>query len=355
MTGKKEWTVEEYSVPVPFGFIKGKYWRQQDISLRSIEKSCDSVENNNQETQSRLNKNGTSKSSPSLNECVKYLALHGWQDNSGTWDELIPLLLQDNEQVNIELFAIDLPGHGFSSHYPEGCAYTDLGFAMDVKRVVKYLDWNYFSILGHSMGGYIGIFYASLFPENIEKVIAIDIVKPLTFKSEDLASMAASSINSYIAIEEKLISSKIPKYSKEESVARLLAGHAKIGKLTHKAAHVLLKRGSKKTTENEDLYFFTRDPRLGAIFFSRLDVTTVKAYLSNLKCHLVVIKAKSGIKLDDDEVTQDFIQLYKKVCKSFSYVEVDGPHHVQLCAPENIVEPVVDAILMPKSNGSSDE
>ena len=341
MTGKREWTCEEYSIPVPFGFIRGKYWLLQDVSNRSIEKTGDSMENNNE-----TNLKNNSKIEKCENEDAKYLALHGWQDNSGTWDELIPLLLENEKKLNIEIFAIDLPGHGFSSHYPEGCAYTDLGFAMDVKRVVKYLEWNYFSILGHSMGGYIGIFYASLFPENVERVIAIDIVKPLTFKSEDLASMAASSINSYIAIEDKLKSNKMPKYTKEETVTRLLAGHAKIGKLTHDAALVLLKRGSKKFNESssEDSYFFTRDPRLSAIFFSRLDVTTVKAYLSNLKCHLYVIKAKNGIKLDDDEVTQDFIQLYKKVCKSFQYIEVEGPHHVQLCSPKNIVQQV-NAIL----------
>lgn len=345
MTWKKEWSYEEYSVPVPFGLIKGKYWSLKDTCIDGDVKTTDSLENNNETDQLKSNKP----------DCCKYLALHGWQDNCGTWDELIPLLLENENVSSIEIYAFDLPGHGFSSHYPEGCAYTDLGFTLDVKRVVKYLEWDYFSILGHSMGGYIGIFYASFYPENIDKVIAIDIVKPRTFKSEELASMAASSIDSYISIEEKVSSAKQPKYSREETITRLLAGHAKIGKLTNDAALVLLKRGSKKSPECEDSYFFTRDPRLSAIFFSRLDVNTIKAYLSNLKCHLYVIKAKNGIKLDDDQVTQDFIQLYNKVCKSFQYIEVDGPHHVQLCSPGNIIQPV-NAILSSHgpANGSNE-
>lgn len=37
------------------------------------------------------------------------LALHGWQDNAGTFDTLAPLLPH-----HIPLFCIDLPGHGAS-------------------------------------------------------------------------------------------------------------------------------------------------------------------------------------------------------------------------------------------------
>lgn len=329
MTGAKVWKCEEYSVPVTFGCIRGKYWTYNcnDCKDKSVETNG-SGENNNEDD--------------ITNERQKFLALHGWQDNCGTWDELIPqLLLNQHTDVSIELFAIDLPGHGFSSHYPPGCSYSDLAFTTDVKRVIKHLDWHRFSILGHSMGGFIGIFYASLFPDSIDKVIAIDIVKPLTFKSEDLASMAASSINSFLAIEDKLASSKTPVYTKDECVTRLLAGHSKIGKLTQEAAIVLLKRGCKKITDdNEKSYYFTRDPRLSAIFFSRLDTSTVKAYLSQLKCNLYILKANDGIKLDEDSVNNEFIKLYEQCCSSFQYIKVDGPHHVQLCAPNNILQHV---------------
>lgn len=41
------------------------------------------------------------------------LALHGFQDNAGTFDELINLL-----PANLSILAIDFPGHGQSSHLP---------------------------------------------------------------------------------------------------------------------------------------------------------------------------------------------------------------------------------------------
>ncbi|CAH2074062.1 unnamed protein product, partial [Iphiclides podalirius] len=43
------------------------------------------------------------------------LALHGWQDNAGTWDTLAPFLYKKRP-----ILAIDFPGHGFSSWFPTG-------------------------------------------------------------------------------------------------------------------------------------------------------------------------------------------------------------------------------------------
>lgn len=43
------------------------------------------------------------------------LALHGWQDNAGTWDPLAPILSKKRP-----ILAIDFPGHGLSSWIPHG-------------------------------------------------------------------------------------------------------------------------------------------------------------------------------------------------------------------------------------------
>lgn len=44
------------------------------------------------------------------------IAIHGWQDNAGTFDPLIELL-----PTNLSILCIDLPGHGRSSHIPKVC------------------------------------------------------------------------------------------------------------------------------------------------------------------------------------------------------------------------------------------
>lgn len=47
------------------------------------------------------------------------IAVHGWQDNAGSFDKLAPLLCEEG----FSIYAIDLPGHGHSSHLPPGCTY----------------------------------------------------------------------------------------------------------------------------------------------------------------------------------------------------------------------------------------
>ncbi|KAG8302741.1 hypothetical protein J6590_025016 [Homalodisca vitripennis] len=65
----------EIKIPVPWGHISGKWWGPQDKN--------------------------------------PVIAIHGWQDNAGTFDNLAPLLPAD-----VPFLCIDLPGHGFSSHLP---------------------------------------------------------------------------------------------------------------------------------------------------------------------------------------------------------------------------------------------
>lgn len=70
------------------------------------------------------------------------LALHGRQDNAGTFDALIPLLPK-----YCSFLCLDLPGHGFSSHYPTGQFYfVHLEGVILLRRIIKYYKWNKVSL-----------------------------------------------------------------------------------------------------------------------------------------------------------------------------------------------------------------
>ena len=45
-----------------------------------------------------------------------------------------------------------------------------------VRRVLDHLKWDKTIIMGHSMGGGMGLFYSAMFPEQVEKLIAIDLL-----------------------------------------------------------------------------------------------------------------------------------------------------------------------------------
>lgn len=74
-------------------------------------------------------------------------ALHGWLDNAGTFDNLIPLLPQ-----NLQIVAVDTVGHGLSDHFPPDVAYNFFDSLLAIERFAKLLKWEKFSFIGHSMG-----------------------------------------------------------------------------------------------------------------------------------------------------------------------------------------------------------
>lgn len=107
------------------------------------------------------------------------LALHGWQDNLGTWDRLIPLLPQ-----HIGVLCVDLPGHGQSSKYPKGALYHAVDYVHIIIRIIKEYKWRKVSLLGHSMGGIVCFVYATLFPHTIDLLMQIDVVTSPKSSSE---------------------------------------------------------------------------------------------------------------------------------------------------------------------------
>lgn len=81
------------------------------------------------------------------------IAIHGWQDNSSSFDNLAPIL----KDKGLSLYCIDLPGHGFSSHIPKGQNYYLFWDGVHIiRRIVQHFGWKDISIIGHSLGGAIG-------------------------------------------------------------------------------------------------------------------------------------------------------------------------------------------------------
>lgn len=266
------------------------------------------------------------------------LALHGWQDNAGTFDAIIPMIPD-----SFYVIALDFPGHGMSSHLPPGSPYHDIVFIMEIKRLVEYFKLENFIILGHSMGAALGLFFASIFPKIVDTIIAIDMIKPLSFPAEELAKRTSDGIKLFLNLDEK-INSKPPVYDHKTAIQKLIEAHSVYGVITPEGAECLLKRGTKQIEDGKEQLYFSRDNRLKAILFCRMDSTALMSYLQHIQCKLCIIKATNGIKLDSDEIVEKYIQLYKTKCKKFKYIQVEGGHHVHLCQPE-VVAPFINQFL----------
>lgn len=69
-------------------------------------------------------------------EVQPIVALHGRQDNAGTFDTLMPLM------PDISVLCLDMPGHGLSSHYPKNqYYYVYYDGVIFLRKVIKYFKW----------------------------------------------------------------------------------------------------------------------------------------------------------------------------------------------------------------------
>jgi pimeloyl-ACP methyl ester carboxylesterase len=87
--------------------------------------------------------------------------LHGFPENLQIWEEFSAALSK-----SFRVIAIDLPGLGESENI--GYVHTMELMAQCVHAVMQHLKLRRYVIVGHSMGGYVGLAFAELFSENLK-------------------------------------------------------------------------------------------------------------------------------------------------------------------------------------------
>ena len=86
--------------------------------------------------------------------------LHGYPLDHHLWEEVVPLL-----EDQFDLILPDLRGFGGSSTVDD--FYTMEDFASDIAGLLDHLGVEKAVIAGHSMGGYISLAFARVYPERI--------------------------------------------------------------------------------------------------------------------------------------------------------------------------------------------
>ncbi|XP_070153706.1 probable serine hydrolase isoform X3 [Polyergus mexicanus] len=262
------------------------------------------------------------------------VAIHGWQDNSGTFDNLTELL-----PSNIAILGIDLPGHGFSSHLPFGqFYYVFWDGVITLRRIIKYYKWNKVKLLGHSLGGAISFLYAASYPDEVDILISLDIASPSVRDITKTAAMTGDYIDKFLKYE-LLTLDNAPCYEYNEMIN--IVEKAYEGSITKEGAETLMKRGMQQAY-TKGKYYFSRDPRLKVAILGMFSLDLVLEYASRIKCAYLNIRAIPGMKFEQPENYQKVLDNIKLVARKFEYHEVNGTHHVHLSEPEKIAPIIIN-------------
>jgi len=87
--------------------------------------------------------------------------LHGYPLDHHLWDDVVPLLVD-----TFDVIVPDLRGFGESTTLDN--PYTMDDFASDIAGLLDQLNIKTTAIAGHSMGGYVALAFARLYPERVQ-------------------------------------------------------------------------------------------------------------------------------------------------------------------------------------------
>ena len=94
--------------------------------------------------------------------------LHGFLGNQAVWHlNIVPNLRRD-----FRLTSYDLRGHGYSEVTREG--YTSENMAHDLKGLLDELGIQKPILVGHSYGADVCLYFSRLFPDRVDRVIALE-------------------------------------------------------------------------------------------------------------------------------------------------------------------------------------
>lgn len=104
--------------------------------------------------------NGVRLAYERLGKGAPMVLLHGFPLDHHLWDEVVPLLTD-----TFDLIIPDLRGFGGSSTVDSFYAMED--FAADVAALLDHLGIQKAALVGHSMGGYVSLAFARVYPERV--------------------------------------------------------------------------------------------------------------------------------------------------------------------------------------------
>jgi pimeloyl-ACP methyl ester carboxylesterase len=213
---------------------------------------------------------------------VPALAIHGWLDNSASFDVLAPLL------QGVQLLAPDLAGHGHSDHRPGLSDYPVWSEIIDFFAMADAMAWQQFALIGHSRGAMMALLAAAVFPDRISHLILIDALAPPPVRAEQAPERFIKSIQEI----HRRLRRECSCYPSYEAALQARC-NSEFGKVNRASAALLASRG---LTELEQGFHWHADGKLWAPSNIALSAEQITAFIEKITAKTLVLLGKDGLK-----------------------------------------------------------
>lgn len=243
------------------------------------------------------------------------IGLHGFLDNA---ESLLPLAPYLN---HYRFIALDLAGHGKSSHRPLAAHYNQADYIQDLFAIISDNEWKNVILVGHSLGGIICSLFAGLFPELVKGVISLDSCGPLTKPEDTTAQQMRESV---LSRHEKS-RNRLRTVDLETAVQ----ARCKVSDTKEEDARKIIQRNL--TQDAGGHCFWSSDPRLRTRSTVRLTEGQAENIMRQIDCPVLFTSARASFKQVDSVYAQR-----KQWFKQSECVAFEGGHHVHMEKPDEI-------------------
>ena len=236
------------------------------------------------------------------------LALHGWLDNAESFRQFAAQLPE------CRVVAPDLPGHGLSPWKNGDNGYliwSSTQVLYDLLKEQTGEQGGPVHLVGHSMGGAIGLCLAAAFPERIRSFTLIDSAGPLSTPPADVGRQLRQSVEA------------------EFREARMFADPSDALKVRHTASpnmsedelSLMVQRSLREVVGG---WQWRWDPRLRMPSSLRLTEEQIAGLFNSLTCPVLAIRAQDGLMPDS------WFRQRVGHSKNLTVVELPGHHHLHM-------------------------
>jgi pimeloyl-ACP methyl ester carboxylesterase len=244
------------------------------------------------------------------------LMVHGWLDNAASFALLAPKLAD-----RFHVIALDLPGHGHSSHLPESTIYQHVDYVRAMLAAADALALPRFHLLGHSLGAGVATMLAVAAPERVRGLALIEGLGPLG----DDGSRTLDRFREAMALKTTG-NRPLRVFPTIESAAE---ARAMASGLAPELGRYIVERGLSAVDGG---YSWRSDARLSRPTAVRLAETQVMALLLGLAAPTSLLLANPH----PPYLEPDSLQVRIDCVENIRVTHMDGGHHLHLEHPEAV-------------------
>ena len=257
-----------------------------------------------------------------------YVFVHGVRDQGRSWDHFLDELISRGVPIK-HAVALDLRGHGDSAWPSTSRGYAHEDFLTDLAGLMKHLDKEPVTIIGHSLGGSMCLLYAGTFPEKVKRMVLLESLGPFARSDEEVPNIMAERLKGRDYIE-------IP-FPHETLEAAAKAIQKTFPLIPDKAALHMARHG---THSKGGRYRWKHDPILRYRTTTAMSEKQIEAFIRRLACPILFVYGTESDFMKS--VRGHRVQLFPNA----TIVPIEGAgHHIPHEKPVELAEVVVPFLL----------